>query len=108
MLSSLQINKSTQVHTDRLTLLMINESDLATLITGQQEILKQLKELRNSGSGVSVNNITAKEFMNAVRIGRTKFDQLVVANKIKVIRKRRKIYVPVGEIDRFFNDATIR
>jgi len=108
MLSSIQINKSNQAHLETLTLVMISESDLATLIAGQQEILKQLKELRNSGSGASINNITAKEFMSAVRIGRTKFDQLVLSNKIKVIRKRRKLYVPVGEVDRYFKDPSIQ
>ena len=39
---------------------------------------------------------------NAVRIGRTKFDQLVQANMVKTIKKDRKIYVPMGEVERYF------
>jgi len=45
--------------------------------------------------------------MEAVKIKRTKFDQLVQTKKIKIIKKLRKIYVPVTEIDRYFNDSTI-
>ncbi len=52
--------------------------------------------------------IPLKEFLAAVHIGRTKFDQLVAHNKIHIIKKQRKIYVPVSEIDRFFKDASIR
>ena len=77
----------------------------------QNEILALLKNLRvDSKSELSKSNsgyITAKEFMEAVNIRRTKFDQLVQANKIKVIKKLRKIYVPVTEIDRYFRDCTI-
>ena len=90
------------------TLVMIPEAELASIKKAQQEILQYLKELHAKGpGGLPVKNITAKEFMAAVRIGRTKFDQLVQYNKIRVIKKRRKIYVPVGEVDRYFNDAAI-
>lgn len=57
---------------------------------------------------IPVNNITAVEFMAAVRIKRTKFDRLVAANKIKTIKKKRKIYVPVSEVDRYFRDPSIQ
>ena len=91
------------------TLVMITEEDLALLKNTQQEILQQLKELHSKGpGGVSVKNITAKEFMAAVRIGRTKFDQLVLTSKIRIIKKRRKIYVPVSEVDRYFTDPGIQ
>jgi len=56
---------------------------------------------------ISPKNITAKEFMKVVRMCRSKFDQLVIAGKIKTIKKRRKIYVPVSEIDRYFSDPSI-
>lgn len=49
--------------------------------------------------------MTAMEFMQAVRIGRTKFDQLVAANKVKTIKKDRKIYVPAGEVETYFESA---
>ena len=91
------------------TLVMITEEDLALLKNTQQEILQQLKELHSKGpGGVSVKNITAKEFMATVRIGRTKFDQLVSTSKIRIIKKRRKIYVPVSEVDRYFIDPGIQ
>jgi hypothetical protein len=91
------------------TLVMITEEDLALLKNTQQEILQQLKELHSKGPrGVSVKNIAAKEFMAAVRIGRTKFDQLVSTSKIRIIKKRRKIYVPVSEVDRYFTDPGIQ
>jgi len=91
------------------TLFMIPAEELAVLRSSQQEILLQLKQLNNkTTNGLSVEYITAKEFMKAVYIGRTKFDQLVNNNKIKVIKKRRKIYVSVNEIKRFFNDPTVK
>jgi len=48
------------------------------------------------------------EFMAAVRIRRTKFDDLLKFGKIRVIKKRRKIYVPVEEMDRYFSDSGIK
>lgn len=92
-----------------ITLVMISKEDLSTLISAQQDILNQIKELKARGpTGVPLNHITALEFMAAVRIKRTKFDQLVAKNKIRVIKKRRKIYVPISEIDRYFNDPGIQ
>ena len=80
-----------------------------TLENSQQEILQVLKELHSKGpGGLPVKNITAKEFMTSVRIGRSKFDQLVNTSRIKVIKKRRKIYVPVSEVDRYFGDPSVR
>ena len=94
---------------ENLKFVMILEEDLICLKTNQEEILKELKDLKSKvPGGIPISNITAKEFMNAVKIGRTKFDQLVQTNKIKVIKKRRKIYVPIGEVERYFNDPLIR
>jgi hypothetical protein len=90
------------------SLVIIPIEELNHLKTTQQEILQQLKELKSCGfSPPTARHVTAKEFMSAVKICRSKFDQLVLANKIKTIKKRRKIYVPVTEIDRYFSDPTI-
>jgi len=90
-------------------LVMIPENELVSIKSIQQEILQQLRDLHAKGpGGLPVKNITAKEFMAAVRIGRTKFDQLVQYNKIRVIKKRRKIYVPIAEVDRYFSDSAIQ
>jgi len=91
----------------RTTLVRIPQEELTALITTQQEILQYLKKVPVS-SGVSTSHVTAKEFMVAVRICRSKFDQLVAGSKIKTIKKRRKIYVPVSEIDRYFSDPSIQ
>ncbi len=94
---------------EKMTLVMIPKEELADLVSAQQDILRQLKQLNTRGpTGVPIKHITAKEFMNAVRIKRTKFDQLVLSNKIKVIKKRRKIYVLLSEVDRYFADPSIQ
>ena len=93
-----------------LSMVIIPEEELDKLKTTQLEILNELKELRlekSQSKSISMH-ITAKEYMQAVRICRSKFDQLVSANKIKTIKKRRKIYVPSSEIERFFNDPSIQ
>jgi len=87
-----------------MNLVMIPEEELANLKLTQQEILKQLQNLLSlKSSAVPVRHITAIEFMEAVRIKRTKFDKLVNQNKIRTIKKERKIYVPTSEIDRYFS-----
>ena len=92
-----------------MNLVIIPEAELANIQSTQQEILKQLQNLQFVSNGsVPVKNITAKEFMAAVRICRSKFDQLVIHQKIKTIKKKRKIYVPLGEVDRYFSDNSIQ
>ena len=92
----------------RMNLVMIPQEELSNLQLTQQEILKQLQRLQLLTSPtVPLRHITAKEFMAAVRICRSKFDQLVSQNKIRIIRKRRKIYVPTSEVDRYFSDSSI-
>ena len=94
--------------TNTASLIIIPIEELNYLKTTQQEILQQLKELRASSPSPSIaKHVTAKEFMHAVKICRSKFDQLVMESKIKTIKKRRKIYVPVSEIDRYFTDPSI-
>lgn len=83
----------------------VSEAEWKAFKEMQEEILRHMKGLsqkeRNT-PGISVNYITAKEFMDTVRIKRTKFDELVQQNKIKIIKKTRKIYVPVEEVERYF------
>ena len=93
----------------RMNLVMIPQEELSNLQSTQQEILKQLQNLQLSTSQtVPIRHITAKEFMIAVRICRSNFDQLVNQNKIRIIKKRRKIYVPISEVDRYFSDSSIK
>ncbi len=87
-------------------LVMIPETELNLLKTSLQDIQQQLKDLNGKGT-TAVKHITAIEFMAAVRIRRTKFDELVKFGKIKVIKKCRKIYVPIEEVDRYFSDSGI-
>ena len=85
-------------------IVVVPEAEWQKLLQGQAELLRMVQELKGrvSATGAVVPYITAMEFMQAVRIGRTKFDQLVAANKIRTIKKDRKIYVPVGEVERYF------
>ena len=88
--------------------LIIPEEEWKKLADGQAELLRLLKDLagRDVSAGKVVPFITAIEFMNAVRIGRTKFDQLVAENQIRTIKKGRKIYVPIGEVERYFKNPS--
>lgn len=96
------------METQNMTFIMIPKEEWAALLSSQQDILELLKGLHSKGpAGIPVRHITAKEFMESVRIKRTKFDQLVLHNKIKIIKKRRKIYVPVSEVERYFADPNI-
>jgi hypothetical protein len=90
------------------TLVMIPGEELAALKGTLEKVLAEIKNLQlPKQSPTKESFITAKEFMAAVRIGRTKFDQLVAARKIQTIKKRRKIYVPVTEVNRYFTDPNI-
>lgn len=91
------------------TLVIIPKEEWLTIKANLLKILETLCSLQNmQNNTIPVNNITAVEFMAAVRIKRTKFDRLVAANKIKTIKKKRKIYVPVSEVDRYFRDPSIQ
>jgi hypothetical protein len=73
------------------------------------QILEQLQHLqeKKGSQGVVSNHITAVEFMKAVKICRSKFDKLVSSSKIRTVKKKRKIYVPQSEVERYFLDASI-
>lgn len=70
------------------------------IIKGQKDIINKIDELQNQKSEAEF--LTVKEFMAKVKIGRSKFDQLIAENAINYIRKGRKIYVPAREIKRYF------
>jgi hypothetical protein len=101
--------KNQSMNLQRTNLVIIPEEELTNIQTTQQEILRHLQNLQSSSpTAIPIRHITAKEFMTAVRICRSKFDQLVRENKIKTIKKRRKIYVPTSEVDRYFSDPSIQ
>ncbi len=82
----------------------VPETEWQQMLNGQKEILELLHMLKNKSmaNAPTVAYITAMEFMQAVQIGRTKFDQLVAQNRVQTIKKDRKIYVPIGEVERYF------
>jgi hypothetical protein len=73
----------------------------------QRAIMDKLHNL-NTESHTSSEYITATEFMDALRIRRSKFDELRHQNLIKTLEKGRKIYVPSSEIKRYFEDNSIK
>lgn len=75
---------------------------------GQLEILGTLQKMKGFNASVVPDYIPALEFMKAVGIKRWKFDQLIAANLIKTVKKKRKIYVLVKEVDRYFMDPNIQ
>lgn len=94
-------------------MVIIPEEEWNAFKDKQEQILESLKGLQNAspgGQGLNrsphaplSNYITAKEFMDAVRIRRTKFDELVQSNQVRILKKGRKIYVEVKEIQRYFS-----
>jgi len=94
---------------EALTFITIPKDEWTLFKTTQQELIAFINEMKQKGTGgLVVNHITAKEFMAAVKIGRTKFDKLVNTSRIKVIKKKQKIYVPVSEVNRYFIDPSIK
>lgn len=93
----------------QMNLVMIPQEELAQLKLKQEEILTQIQNLQTQKAGtIPIDFITAKEFMSAVRICRSKFDELIASSKIRTIKKKRKIYVPVSEVQRYFTDPSIQ
>jgi hypothetical protein len=84
---------------------LIEKEDMEVLKKTQQLILEKLEKITPSSrfiSDIQCPYITAGEFMKAVRIRRWKFNCLVGSGKIMTIKKKRKIYVPKGEVERYF------
>ena len=46
--------------------------------------------------------LTANEYMAEIKVKRWKFNQLKDSNKIKVIQRGNKLYVPATEVRRYF------
>jgi NADH:ubiquinone oxidoreductase subunit D len=74
--------------------LMIPAENLNFIKTQQQVIIDRLNALVTqpvqNKIDIPENYITAIEFMDAVRIRRSKFDELVADNKIKIIRRKER------------------
>ena len=88
-------------------ILIIPEMEFLDLKKTQQIILEKLENLIPQRQTES-SYITASEYMDAIRIKRSKFDQLVDQNKIETIKKGRKIYVKAIEIEKYFTSADIK
>ena len=73
----------------------------------QKAIMDKLHNL-NTESPTRSEYITATEFMDALHIRRSKFDELRHQNLIKTLEKGRKIYAPSSEIKRYFEDNSIK
>jgi hypothetical protein len=89
--------------------LLVGRTEIDAIKNCQFEILKKLNELDKSNKNWDVLDspyITALEFMKAVRIRRWKFNCLVKSGKIITMKKKRKIYVPKGEIERYFSEIS--
>lgn len=94
-----------------LHLVMVPAEDMATLLQMARQILARLDTPTPASPAAAApigGYITAKEFMDATRIKRTKFNSLVLSNKIKTIKKSRKVLVPASEVQRYFTDPTIQ
>jgi hypothetical protein len=88
--------------------ILVGGQDIESIKKSQQDILKKLEELdkkEKTGQVLNIPYLTAIEFMQAVRIRRWKFNCLIRDGKIMSIKKKRKIYVPKGEIERYFLEA---
>jgi transcription initiation factor IIE alpha subunit len=84
---------------------LVGRTEIEAIKNCQFEILKKLNELdKNNKNNALLDSpyITALEFMEAVRIRRWKFNCLVKSGKIMTMKKKRKIYVLKGEIERYF------
>jgi hypothetical protein len=89
---------------------LVPQADLDILKATQLQILEVLKTLQLVSSKASPPPpayLTAVEFMRAVKICRSKFDQLAATGKVKVIKKKRKLYVPLSEVERYFTDPSV-
>ena len=89
--------------------LLVERAEIESIKSCQLEILKKLNELDKNNRNHAVLDspyITALEFMKTVRIRRWKFNCLVKSWKIITMKKKRKIYVPKGEIERYFAEIT--
>ncbi len=75
-----------------------------------KKFMEEITRIIESRSNADDKNsyITSEEFMAATKICRTRFDDLRKNNQIKSLKKSRKIYIPFSEINRYFNDPSIK
>lgn len=91
------------MNSENMTFIMLPKEEWENLKSAMRDVLERLQQLSIPATATpALNYITAKEFMDAVRIKRTKFDQLVAENKVQILKKGRKIYVAVKEIESYF------
>lgn len=81
------------------TIVMVPENVLKDIQEKQDKILTALQNIKIAPTDPF---ITAEEFMQRVRIGRTKFNDLRAANLIKTFKKGKKIYLSESEVNRYF------
>jgi hypothetical protein len=79
------------------------QGEIEQLKSMQLQILEAIKTLHFTGS----KSTTTPTYLTAVKICRSKFDQLSATSKIRVIKKKRKLYVPFSEVERYFTDPSI-
>ncbi len=80
------------------------KSELQKIVSTLEQIKIALTTERRAGARF----ITAAEFMEAVKIKRWKFDQLIANNKIHTLKKKRKVYILATEVERYFSDPNIQ
>jgi hypothetical protein len=88
--------------------MLVGCQEIEAIKSCQFEILKKLNELDKNNKNRDVLDspyVTALEFMKAVRIRRWKFNCLVKSEKLMTVKKKRKIYVPKGEIEKCFAEV---
>lgn len=83
-------------------LMIVPENELMELKENSMKIISILE--RKNNENITRKWIPADEFMKIINIRRSKFDE--IKSKLKTIKKKRKIYVAVEEIDRYFDDET--
>jgi phosphatidate phosphatase PAH1 len=71
------------------------------------QILQLLKKQSGHIPAALTDYITAAEFMKAVGIKKTKFFNLKAKGKVATIKRCRKIYVHIQEIDTYFKNSSI-
>jgi hypothetical protein len=86
---------------------------LVTIDTVQlKKLMSGTKKYTASNSGRIKKNFIKAEaeisLLQAVKICRSRFEQMVGSSKVKIVKKKRKIYVPFSEVDRYFTDPSIR
>lgn len=81
------------------SIVMLPQEVITSMQENQQRILKALENFKLLDAP---EYLTALEFMDKLKICRATFDQLRSENKIKVVKKGRKLYIPSTEVQQYF------